>query len=98
QDLPAIRAALGGREIAIVADNTWATPLYHKPLALGADIVVHSGTKMIVGHADALLGTVSASAAYMERLSDTHRALGLIASPDDTYLATRGIRTLALRM
>jgi len=98
QDLPAIRAALGDREVAILVDNTWATPLFHRPLSLGADMVIHSGTKMFVGHADAMFGTVSANAAYMDRLNQTHRTLGLTASPDDTFLATRGIRTLALRM
>lgn len=98
QDLPAISQALAGREIAILVDNSWATPLFYKPLSLGADIVIHSGTKMFVGHSDAMMGTVSANNAYIDRLVQAHRTFGLIASPDDTYLATRGMRTLGVRM
>lgn len=98
QDLPAISQALSGRGIAIMVDNSWATPLFYKPLALGADIAIHSGTKMFVGHSDAMMGTVSANGAYIDRLVQTHRTFGLIASPDDTYLATRGMRTLGVRM
>ncbi|HCO56080.1 MAG TPA: cystathionine beta-lyase [Pelagibacterium sp.] len=98
QDLPAITEALSGRDIAVIVDNSWATPLFYKPLSLGADIVIHSATKMFVGHSDAMMGTVSANDAYLDRLVQTHRTFGLIASPDDTYLATRGMRTLAVRM
>jgi cystathionine beta-lyase len=98
QDLPAITQALSGRDIAVLVDNSWATPLFYKPLSLGADIVIHSATKMFVGHSDAMMGTVSANGAYLDKLVHTHRTFGLIASPDDTYLATRGMRTLAVRM
>lgn len=98
QDLPAIARAVEKRDIAILVDNSWATPLYYRPLTMGADIVIHSATKMFVGHSDAMMGTVSANAAHIDALRRTHRTMGLIASPDDTYLATRGMRTLALRM
>jgi cystathionine beta-lyase len=98
QDLPAIAAVAGPRNIAIVVDNSWATPLYYHPLALGADIVVHAGTKMFVGHSDAMFGTASANAKWFKALKDTHLRLGLCASPDDCFLAARGMRTLALRM
>lgn len=98
QDLPAIKQAVGERDIAILIDNSWATPLFYRPLALGADIVIHSATKMFVGHSDVMMGTVSANAGYMDALRRTHRTLGLTSAPDDTYLATRGIRTLAVRM
>ncbi|AEQ51309.1 cystathionine beta-lyase [Pelagibacterium halotolerans] len=98
QDLPAITEALSGRDIAVLVDNSWATPLFYKPLSLGADMVIHSATKMFVGHSDAMMGTVSANDTYLDRLVQTHRTFGLIASPDDTYLATRGMRTLAVRM
>tara|TARA_R100000365_G_C2737620_1_gene66695 strand:- start:298 stop:1488 length:1191 start_codon:yes stop_codon:yes gene_type:complete len=98
QDLPAITEALSGRDIAVIVDNSWATPLFYKPLSLGADIIIHSATKMFVGHSDAMMGTVSANDAYLDRLVQTHRTFGLIASPDDTYLATRGMRTLTVRM
>ncbi|UYQ70682.1 cystathionine beta-lyase [Pelagibacterium flavum] len=98
QDLPAIANALSGRGIAVLVDNSWATPLFYNPLALGADIIIHSATKMFVGHSDVMMGTVSANDGYLDQLVHTHRTFGLIASPDDTYLATRGMRTLAVRM
>ena len=98
QDLPAIAALARPRGIATIVDNSWATPLYYKPLALGADIVVHAGTKMFVGHSDVMFGTASAGAKWARQLRDTHIRLGLCASPDDCFLAARGMRTLALRM
>lgn len=98
QDLPAIIAAAKPKGIAVIVDNSWATPLYYHPLALGADIVVHAGTKMFVGHSDAMFGTASANEKWWKALKDTHLRLGLCASPDDCFLAARGLRTLALRM
>lgn len=98
QDLPAIKQALAGRDIAILIDNSWATPLFYTPLALGADVVIHSGTKMFAGHSDVMMGTASANAAYAEALTAAHSVLGLTASPDDTFLVTRGMRTLGVRM
>jgi cystathionine beta-lyase len=98
QDLPAIAALAKPRDVAVIVDNSWATPIFHNPLALGADIVVHAGTKMFVGHSDAMFGTASANAKWFKQLRDTHLRLGLCASPDDCFLAARGLRTLALRM
>ncbi|MEQ1770120.1 MAG: cystathionine beta-lyase [Devosia sp.] len=98
QDLPAIVAAAKPRAIKVIVDNSWATPLYLKPLALGAALVLHAGTKMFVGHSDAMFGTVSANQATLSALKDTHLRLGLCASPDDCFLAARGLRTLPLRM
>lgn len=98
QDLPAIVAAARKRDLVVIVDNSWATPLYLKPLAVGADIVVHAGTKMFVGHSDAMFGTISANERVFKRLARTHRTLGVCASPDDSYLAARGLRTLAIRM
>jgi cystathionine beta-lyase len=98
QDLPAIAAVARPRGIAVIVDNSWATPLYYRPLALGADIVVHAGTKMFIGHSDTMFGTASANESWFKRLRDTHIRLGLCASPDDCFMAARGLRTLALRM
>lgn len=98
QDLSAIARIAKPRGIAIVVDNSWATPLFHNPLALGADIVVHAGTKMFVGHSDAMFGTATANENWKKQLRDTHIRLGLCASPDDCFLAARGLRTLAVRM
>ena len=98
QDLPAIVAASRPRGIRVMVDNSWATPLYYRPFDLGADIVIHAGTKMFVGHSDALIGTVSATEATWRDVIATRRVLGLNVSGDDAYLTARGMRTLALRM
>jgi cystathionine beta-lyase len=97
-DLPAIVGAARQHDIVVLNDNTWATPLYYRPLELGADIVVHAGTKMIIGHSDAMFGTISANARCWDDVKNTHRAMGICVAPDDCYLAARGLRTLALRM
>lgn len=98
QDLPGIAAAAHARNISVVVDNSWATPLYYQPLTLGADIVIHAGTKMFVGHSDVMIGTASANESHIERLRRARNLLGVTASPDDAYLTLRGIRTLAVRM
>lgn len=98
QDIPSITDAVKNRNITVLVDNSWATPLFLQPLSLGADIVIHSGTKMFVGHSDAMIGTVSANERSLSVLIEAHRTLGITASPDDAYLTTRGMRTLAVRM
>jgi cysteine-S-conjugate beta-lyase len=98
QDVPAIAAAAQARGVCVIADNTWASPLLCQPLGLGADIVIESGTKYIVGHADANIGIVTANAAWAERLRETHYHLGQCAGGDDIYLALRGLRTLGVRI
>jgi cystathionine beta-lyase len=98
QDLPAIAAAAHARGIIVIVDNSWATPLFHRPLEMGADMVMHAATKMFVGHSDAMVGTVSANEAHWSRLKRTHRILGVAVSPDDSYLTLRGMRTLGVRM
>ncbi len=98
QDLPAIAEAAHKTGVKVIVDNSWATPLYHRPLALGANIVVHAGTKMFVGHSDVMSGTISADQATFAQVSDTHRAMGVCAAPDEAFLIARGLRTLAVRM
>lgn len=98
QDLPAIAGAAHARGITVIVDNSWGTPLFHRPLELGADMVMHAATKMFVGHSDAMVGTVSANDKLWTRLKRTHRILGVAVSPDDSYLTLRGLRTLAVRM
>ncbi len=98
QDLPALASAAHANDARLIVDNTWASPLYLKPLALGADIVVHAATKMFSGHSDAFGGTISATA---ESWADVERArtlLGFFTSGDDAFLIARGLRTLSLRM
>ena len=98
QDLPAIAEVAHKKDITVLIDNSWATPLFQRPLDLGADIVIHAGTKMFVGHSDAMFGTISANKRALPSLTSTHRYMGICASPDDAFLAARGLRTLALRM
>ena len=98
QDVPAIVAAAKAAGAKTAIDNTWATPLFFKPLELGVDIVLHAATKYIVGHSDALLGVVVCHEADYERLRRTSQYLGCAAAPDDVYLGLRGLRTLAVRL
>jgi len=98
QDVPAIAAAAHKKGIAVILDNTWATPLYFDALGHGVDLSVQAATKYIGGHADVLLGTVTANAAYKDRLLQTHGDLGLCSSGDEAFLALRGLRTLSVRL
>ncbi|MEJ5914923.1 trans-sulfuration enzyme family protein [Pseudokineococcus sp. 1T1Z-3] len=83
----------------VAVDGTFATPLVQQPLALGADVVVHSVTKLLSGHSDVLLGAVATSdAGLLQRLSTYRRIHGAIAGPMEAWLALRGLRTLALRV
>ncbi|MBU1306902.1 MAG: cystathionine beta-lyase [Alphaproteobacteria bacterium] len=98
QDIPALAKVAHAGGAKLIVDNSWASPLYHQPLALGADLVVHAGTKMFVGHSDAFAGTISTTEAAWEAVSRVRRLLGFFTSGDDAYLVARGLRTLALRM
>ena len=98
QDVSALAAIAHARNATVLLDNTWATPLFFRPLDKGADLVVQAGTKYIVGHSDVMLGTVSANAAALPRLKETMNAFGLCVGPDDIYLALRGLRTMAVRL
>jgi len=98
QDIPAIAESTHANGARLIVDNSWATPLYHKPLELGADLVVHAATKMFVGHSDAMAGTVSATEEAWADLERTRALLGYFTSGDDAFLVARGLRTLAIRM
>lgn len=98
QDVPAIVAAAKAAGVPTAIDNTWATPLFLRPLSLGVDIVLHAATKYIVGHSDAMLGVVVCGEPHYERLRRTGQFLGCAAAPDDVYLGLRGLRTLAVRL
>ncbi|HUP92183.1 MAG TPA: cystathionine beta-lyase [Solimonas sp.] len=98
QDIPALSQQAHAARALVVCDNTWATPLYCNPLKLGADVVIHAATKYIVGHADAMLGTISCNEASFERVRNVAAGLGQYASPDDCFLALRGLRSLEARM
>jgi len=98
QDIPAVTKIAHSKDIITVIDNTWATPLFLKPFKLGIDVVIQSVTKYICGHSDVLLGTVSVNEKYSKQFSDFYHTLEIYASPDDCYLALRGLRTLQVRM
>jgi cysteine-S-conjugate beta-lyase len=98
QDTAAIANAAHAKGAVVLMDNTWATPLYFRPLAHGVDLAIQAGTKYIGGHSDLMLGTVSANAATVAALKNTVRLTGLHEAPDDTYLGLRGLRTLAVRL
>ncbi|MGE0500302.1 MAG: cystathionine beta-lyase [Rhizobiaceae bacterium] len=98
QDIPAIASAAHAGGAIVMMDNTWATPLYFKPLEHGVDISIHAATKYPAGHSDVLLGTVSANAATWPKLYDAFCGLGIPAGPDDTYQVLRGLRTMGVRL
>ncbi|MDX5627477.1 MULTISPECIES: cystathionine beta-lyase [unclassified Brenneria] len=98
QDIPAIADVAHRHNALVVMDNTWASPLYFQPFAKGVDISVQAATKYIAGHSDVMMGVVTATETTYPRLKSTTHELGLIASPDDCYLALRGLRTMPLRL
>jgi cystathionine beta-lyase len=98
QDVPAIVAAAKARGIVTLLDNTWATPLFFPAIERGIDLSILACTKYIVGHSDVMLGSVTAAPGHFAKLRDTSFQLGQIASPDDCWLGSRGLRTLAIRL
>ncbi len=98
QDIPAIAEVAHARGACVIMDNTWATPLFFSPHAHGVDLAVEAGTKYLSGHADLLLGLVSANAAWFERLHRTIHLMAIPPGPEDVFLALRGLRTMELRL
>lgn len=98
QDIPAIVEAAHAKDILVLLDNTWATPLYFPAHALGVDLSISAATKYLSGHSDVLFGTVSANARTWRTLLKTHGDVGMCVGPDDVYLALRGLRTLSVRL
>lgn len=98
QDVPAMAATARARGASVVMDNTWATPLYFKPLAHGVDLSIQAATKYIVGHSDAMLGTITATQDAWPRLKAVYSELGQTVGPDDANLASRGLRTMSVRL
>jgi cystathionine beta-lyase len=98
QDFPAIARVARDHGAAVIHDNTWATGILFRSFDHGADLVVQAATKYPAGHSDLLIGAVVASEAWWPKLRDVSRDLGQTASPDDLFLALRGIRTLDVRL
>lgn len=83
----------------LIVDNTFLTPVLSRPLDLGADVVIHSGTKYIAGHNDALVGLIVAKGQELcDRIAYIQNGAGAVLSPFDSWLTIRGMKTLSLRM
>src|SRR3954470_3312168 len=98
-DIEALAGVARQAGVRLVVDNTFASPYLQQPLALGADVVVHSTTKYMGGHSDVVGGAlVTSDAALGEELAYHQNAMGAVAGPFDAWLVMRGIKTLAVRM
>ncbi|WP_237151706.1 cystathionine beta-lyase [Oryzibacter oryziterrae] len=98
QDIGAISEVAHRHDAYVIMDNTWATPVYFRPLDHGVDIAFMASTKYVVGHSDVMIGTVAANARAWRKLHTYHGSMGLCVGPDDVYLATRGLRTMGVRL
>jgi cystathionine beta-lyase len=98
QDVPGICAVARKCGIVTLLDNTWATPLLFPAIAAGVDISILAATKYVGGHADVMLGSVTATAEYFDRIERTSWDMGHSVSPDDAWLGSRGLRTMAVRL
>jgi methionine-gamma-lyase len=97
-DIAAVTAIARERGIVTLADNTFATPVNQRPIALGVDVVWHSATKYLAGHSDTSAGVVVGPAALIETIWTMSLTVGAVLGPFDAWLVTRGIRTLHLRV
>ena len=98
QDVPAIVAVAQARGLVTFLDNTWATPLLFPAIGRGVDYSILACTKYVVGHSDVMLGSVTAGPGRFAPLRDASFQLGQVASPDDCWLGSRGLRTMAIRL
>ena len=98
QDLSKIIKIAKKRKIITAIDNTWGTPFLIKPLDIGFDMSISSGTKYLSGHSDVMLGSLAVNKKVYERVRFCNKLLGYRASPDDSYLVLRGLRTLDIRL
>ena len=98
QDLPAIAEIAHRRGAIVITDNSWATPFGFRSFDHGADVSVHAATKYIAGHSDCLLGLILCNKAIFPLLHRLWTDMGVTASPDDCFLALRGLRTLPVRL
>jgi cystathionine beta-lyase len=97
-DVPAICAVARAQGIVTLLDNTWATPLLFPAIAAGIDYAILACTKYVVGHSDVMLGSVTAGPGRFAGLRDASFQLGQHVAPDDAWLASRGLRTMAVRL
>jgi cystathionine beta-lyase len=98
QDIPAIAKAAHAKGAVVLGDLTWATPLYVDALELGVDVSIHSVTKYMSGHSDLVMGALAYKNQHHEKITRTYLDMGACPSPDNCYLALRGMRTLSVRV
>lgn len=98
QDVPALVAVAKARGIPTAIDNTWATGYLFDAFAHGVDVSINAATKYVAGHSDVVLGAIVSTEQYFPKLRKTVAELGYSASPDDCWLALRGLRTLGVRL
>lgn len=98
QDVPEICRIAREKGIVTLLDNSWATPLFFPALSHGVDISILACTKYIVGHSDVMMGSVTANEDWFGKLRQTAYLFGQMTSPDDAWLASRGLRTLGVRL
>lgn len=98
QDVPAIVGVAKAHGLVTLLDNSWATPLLFPSIAHGIDLSILACTKYVGGHSDVMLGSVTAGPGHFAALRDTSFQLGQVASADDCWLASRGLRTLGVRL
>jgi cystathionine gamma-synthase len=98
-DLRAMKALAQKYNLLLIVDNTFLTPYFQRPLELGADLVIHSGTKYLSGHNDTLAGFLCTSSQELaQRIRYIYKTVGCCLSPFDSFLLIRGIKTLAVRL
>jgi len=98
QDVPTISAVAHKHDCIVMLDNTWGAGINFKPFDYGVDVSIQAATKYIVGHSDVMLGTATAIDKYWPQLRDYSYLMGQCTSPDDLYLALRGVRTIGVRL
>jgi cystathionine beta-lyase len=98
QDVPLLAEVARARGAVSLIDNTWATPLFFRPLEHGVDVSIHAATKYIGGHSDLILGTLTANERAWPQLREAIHQYGVTTSPDDCWLALRGLRSLGARL
>ena len=97
-DVPAIAKIAHQHGALVVFDNTWGTPIYFKPYDHGVDVTIHAATKYIGGHSDLMMGIVTSTAEVHGRVRSGIQDMGMSSSPEDCWLALRGLRTLDVRL
>jgi cysteine-S-conjugate beta-lyase len=98
QDIPAIASVAHAKNLPLLADNTWGTPLFFPAFERGVDVSIHAATKYIAGHSDAMMGVITTNEKHWLSVRRVVADYGFCVSPDDCFLALRGLRTIAVRM